>query len=84
MLVYLLAMLSAIICYFSINFVLSFSPSFLCLSLLLIWVFSPSLYCYFDMYAVCACVCVWSDNSRPLPHTPLPCDRGVRGGGYQQ
>lgn len=55
MLAYLLEMLSAIFFYFSVNFVLSFSLSFLCFSLLLIWVFSPSLYCYFDMYAVCVC-----------------------------
>lgn len=32
-----------------------FHFSFLCFSLLLTWVFSPSLYCYFDMYAVCVC-----------------------------
>lgn len=34
-------------------FVLSFPLSFLCfLCLLLLWVFSPSLYGFFDMYAV--------------------------------
>lgn len=45
-----------------------------------------SSYCFFWCVCVwCAvCVCAWSDDSRPLPHTPLPCDGGVRGGGHQQ
>lgn len=55
----------------------------LCLLTPLIWLFSLPLL-LLHARVVCLFWCVRSDDSRPLPHTPLPRDRGVRGGGHQQ
>lgn len=68
------------ICVLSLFLSLGF---FLCLLTPLIWLFSlPVLLLHARV--VCLFWCVRSDDSRPLPHTPLPRDRGVRGGGHQQ